>query len=194
MLTDELVGLPTTDEHGAMTHCEGCGYTYEDHGASGLAEAMRHEARVIRDELAALGRPGGLGVLRQRPAPTTWSALEYACHVRDVLLVQRDRVILALLSDNPGFAPMHRDERPALTHYNEEDPATTATEVTIAADLFARLVAPLTASQWARPCVYNSPAPTGVDLLWVGQHTLHELVHHRHDIATVLGTVAAFGS
>jgi hypothetical protein len=33
--------------------------------------------------------------LRTRPQPHVWSPLEYGCHVRDMLLVQRERVLTA---------------------------------------------------------------------------------------------------
>ena len=45
------------------------------------------------------------------------------CQRRDVLLVQRDRLYDALVDDTPPTHPMHRDDRPVLAHYNEQDPA-----------------------------------------------------------------------
>jgi hypothetical protein len=56
-------------------------------------------------------------VVSRRPEPTVWSALEYACHVRDVLLVQRDRAVLAQVQESPGFARMYRDERVSICRY-----------------------------------------------------------------------------
>jgi hypothetical protein len=44
-----------------------------------------------------------------RPEPEVWSALEYACHVRDMLLVQRDRAVLVQVEDRQSVACMHRD-------------------------------------------------------------------------------------
>jgi hypothetical protein len=44
-------------------------------------------------------------MLRTRPEEGVWSALEYACHVRDVFLVQRDRLYTALVEDTPTFTP-----------------------------------------------------------------------------------------
>lgn len=51
----------------------------------------------------------------------TWSALEYTCHVRDVLAVQRERLVSALTEQRPLFAPMRRDERAVEQRYNEQD-------------------------------------------------------------------------
>ena len=65
-----------------------------------------------------------LGVtIRTRPGPRIWSALEYACHVRDVFLVLRERLYLALVEECPSFAPMYRDERASLARYGAEEPA-----------------------------------------------------------------------
>ena len=53
----------------------------------------------------------GASDARARPEPSTWSPLEYACHVRDMLLAQRERVLLARRVDVPESVPMGRDER-----------------------------------------------------------------------------------
>jgi len=129
--------------------------------------------------------------VRQRPEPAVWSALEYACHLRDVLLVQRDRVLLALVVDEPGFVPMYRDERVGLARYNEDDPAVVAAELVMAADLFARLIERLDRAQLDRPAIYHYPVTARVDLGWVARHTLHEAIHHLADVRRVLDEVAA---
>ncbi len=89
-----------------------------------------------------------------------WSALEYTCHVRDVLLVQRDRTVLALVETNPGFARMHRDERVGLARYDAHPPPQVADQLGVAAELCATVFEGLTADQWARPLIYNYPAPS----------------------------------
>src|ERR1700691_2151100 len=151
-----------------MTPCSKCHFVYEDLTAREVPPALRHHAREIRERLGALlDEPGGVERLRTRHRAETWSALEYAGHVRDVLLTQHGRIYRALVEDVPAFSPMQRDERVRLGGYNTEDPATTATEVTIAADLFARLLARLSAAEWSRRCIYNLPEPTEVDVAWL---------------------------
>src|SRR6185295_20046626 len=66
--------------------CARCGFDYELDTAEGAGAAISAGA----DELAGL--VDGPGDVRTRGAPDTWSPLEYGCHVRDVLLVQRERV------------------------------------------------------------------------------------------------------
>jgi hypothetical protein len=173
-----------------MTSCAQCLFVYEDLEAEATPGALRHSAREIRERLGMLlDEPGGVERLRSRPEPETWSALEYAGHVRDVLLVQHDRLYQALVEDVPAFAPMHHNERVVLGGYNDEDPATTATEVTIAADLLARVLSRLDVSAWSRRCIFNFAAPTEVDVAWLARDGVHEVVHHLRDIDEVIARV-----
>jgi DNA segregation ATPase FtsK/SpoIIIE, S-DNA-T family len=149
--------------------------------------ALRTASLTVAD---LLRRPALADQLRLRPAPATWSALEYASHLRDVFLVQRDRVVLALVVDEPTFAPMSRDERVGLARYNDDQPAAVAGELVMAADLLARLLERLDTVQLARTCIYNYPGPTERDIGWVGRHTLHEAIHHLGDVRRVLDQVA----
>src|SRR5204862_1729659 len=105
---------------------------------------------------AALSRADG-PALRRRPQPGVWSALEYACHVRDVLLVQRDRLYLALVEDTPTFARMHRDERVGLARYNDQDPKAAEDQLVLAAELAARAFSPLAGCHWRQSIVYCWP-------------------------------------
>jgi S-DNA-T family DNA segregation ATPase FtsK/SpoIIIE len=164
-----------------------CGFVYDAVEVASVPAALRAAAATIADLLC---RPELAGSLRRRPEPAVWSALEYAGHLRDVVLVQRDRVLLALVVDEPGFVPMYRDERVGLAHYNDDDPGQVARELVMAAGLFARLLARLDEAQLARPCRYNYPVPARVDLGWVARHTLHEAIHHLADVRRVLDEVA----
>jgi S-DNA-T family DNA segregation ATPase FtsK/SpoIIIE len=131
----------------------------------------------------------GEQIARVRPAPEVWSALEYTCHVRDVLLVQRDRVILALVEDSPSFPRMYRDERVVLAGYTEEVPEGVAGQLIVAADLAAKVFERLSDGQAQRPCIYNYPEPTERNVAWLGLHTVHEAEHHLGDVRWVLAQV-----
>ncbi len=60
--------------------------------------------------------------LGRRPDPTTWSALEYARHVRECFWFSGTEYCTPLVAETPGFAPMHREERVELAGYAFEDP------------------------------------------------------------------------
>jgi hypothetical protein len=168
-----------------VNRCDECGYVYDV------------EAAALPERLGSFGARYGEAlrthtdaVMRTRPDPETWSALEYTCHVRDVLLVQRDRLYVALVADDATWPPMYRDERPRLGRYNEQDPTTVVAQLGVAAGLAAQSFSVLDADQLARRFTYNYPTPAEHTVLWLGQHTVHEAEHHLRDVQHVLAAVS----
>jgi len=170
-----------------MEAADECGFVYDAVENSAVPAALRTACATVAD---LLRREELAPVLRIRPAPDVWSALEYAGHLRDICLAQRDRVLLALVVDTPSFVPIYRDQRAVLARYNEDEPGTVAAELVMAAELFARLLGRLDSAELARPCLYNYPEPKERDVGWVGRHTLHEAIHHLGDVRRVLDLVA----
>ena len=166
-----------------MDHCDSCSFVYADVEATALPARLAAFGTRYRTLLLPPGRAvTWSGILRTRPAEGVWSALEYACHVRDVFLVQRDRLYTALVEDTPTFTPMYRDQRVTLARYNAQDTEEVAEQLATAARLIAQAFAVLDSVQLQRRCIYNFPAPTARSLLWVGQHAIHEGEHHCRDI------------
>ena len=166
-----------------MKACPGCGFVLDDLAGADIGRALREVAPRFQVVLASHDDDR----LRAHANPSKWSALEYACHVRDVLLIQRDRVLLALVEERPEFPSMHREERVALARYASEPPSLVAEEVAFAAGLLARLFDGLGAVHLARRCVYGYPERNEVDVAWVGRHTVHEAEHHLLDVQHVVG-------
>jgi len=108
--------------------------------------------------------------------------LEYACHVRDVLLVQRERVLLSLRVEEPNVETMGRDERVDADGYNEQRPADVARQLGDAALMFTGVLRRLDAGSWERTLIYNYPEPSPRSVEWVAVHTLHEVTHHLRDV------------
>src|ERR1700679_2484811 len=104
-----------------MTLCPECGFTYEELPRQRLAQSLRDSGLAYGARLS-----GDEEVLRRRPSPETWSPLEYACHVRDVALMQRDRLYVALVEDEPSFKPMYREQRVAFDRYDSQTPSVVA--------------------------------------------------------------------
>lgn len=169
-----------------VDHCDQCDFRYGDVNPDAVSDSIR---RLCAEHAELLAESDIGSVVSTRPAPEVWSALEYVCHVRDVLLVQRDRVILALLQDTPSFAPMYRDERVVIARYSEETVDDVADGIEIAANLFSKVFDHLTEEQLARHCIYNFPTPAERDLTWLGRHTVHEVSHHLIDLRSVLDQV-----
>jgi hypothetical protein len=153
--------------------CPECGFEYRPDEAGAAGAAIVAGAAEIAILIS-------VGDVRTRRAPQTWSALEYACHVRDVLLVQRERVLQARREETPQPAPMGRDERVEHDGYAEQDPADVARQLNDAAALFAGVLDRL-GGDWDRTLVYNYPVPRERSLRWVAVHTQHEVQHHLGD-------------
>jgi S-DNA-T family DNA segregation ATPase FtsK/SpoIIIE len=166
-----------------MDRCDSCSFVYADVDAPAIPARLAAFGIQYTALLLPPGRSAAwFGILRTRPEESVWSALEYACHVRDVFLVQRDRLFTALVEDIPTFTPMYRDQRVTLARYNTQDPEEVAAQLATAARLIAQAFDALDSAQLQRRCIYNFPAPTKRSLLWVGQHTIHEGEHHCRDI------------
>ncbi|MDQ6854795.1 MAG: DinB family protein [Actinomycetota bacterium] len=161
-----------------MDRCDECGFVYDTVARDDLPSALRELATAYVTVLGAHGND----VLRAHPISDTWSALEYSCHVRDVLRVQRERVLRALAEDEPAFPGMRRDERVTEERYNEQRPADVGRDITVAADEFGRMLASLDDDGWMRTGVYNWPTTQVRTVEWIGRHTIHEGEHHLQDI------------
>ncbi|KGN39768.1 DinB family protein [Knoellia aerolata] len=115
-----------------------------------------------------------------RPDPTTWSPLEYACHVRDVCDLFADRVRLMLHEDGARFANWDQDATAVDSRYAEQDPGTVAAELTEAAARLAQAYAGLSGPAWDRRGVRSDGSEFTV--LSLGRYGLHDLAHHLWDV------------
>jgi DinB superfamily len=160
-----------------VERCDGCGFTYDEAAAGEAARMIRTDA----SRLAAILAAGGPS-LPGRAEPSRWSPLEYGCHVRDMLFVQRERLLAARRLDRPECTPMGRDERVELDGYATQDPADVARQLNDAARLFGNDLDRLTAAEWDRRVIYTYPEPAERTLRWLAIHTVHEVRHHLGDV------------
>jgi S-DNA-T family DNA segregation ATPase FtsK/SpoIIIE len=170
-----------------VDRCEECGFDYASEDEASLPERLRTLGRRYTAPLSRF-LPGedGPALLRSHPVEGAWSALEYACHMRDVFEVLPARVEQALIEDVPHFEPMRREERVAELAYNEQDPAEVATAISANADAAADLFEGLAPEQWDRRAIANYPVRTERTVLWVGQHLVHEAHHHLLDVGRTM--------
>jgi S-DNA-T family DNA segregation ATPase FtsK/SpoIIIE len=61
-----------------------------------------------------------------------------------------------------------------------------ADQLAVAAGALADAFEALDETQWQRLVIYSYPKPWSRTLAWVGQHTIHEGVHHLGDINRLL--------
>jgi DinB superfamily len=161
-----------------VDRCDECGFVYDAVARGDIPDSLRALAMRYGVVLAETDDD----ILRSHPIAETWSPLEYACHVRDVFRVQRERVLRALAEDQPVFASMRREERVVEERYNDQRATQVADEITEAAESFAQTLEALDADGWRRTGVYNWPTTRVRDVEWIGRHTIHEGEHHLQDI------------
>ena len=166
--------------------CDECGFRFEGIAAGELSGQLRDVSARYGQRLEGL-RAEALG---HHPTPAVWSALEYACHVRDVLFNIRDRILLALVEDDPAFPLMYREEWVRLARYAEEDPSRVAAGIGVGGNLLAFLLDGVASDQLTRTGIYGG---TQRDVLWMGRQALHEVRHHLGDIDTCLMSATAEG-
>jgi hypothetical protein len=168
--------------------CEECGF---DWGAVGPAEAVTALRSCARRYQPPLTRflPGEEPdvVLRTRPEPVVWSALEYAVHVGVALAWYQQRIQRVLDEDRPqlaayGFGPACDRDR-----YNERDAAEAVAGVASAAEALADLLDGLDQSAWERLGIGSDGDDRTV--LALARRAVHEGHHHLLDIGRVLRRV-----
>lgn len=115
-----------------------------------------------------------------RPRPGTWSALEYGCHVRDVLRLYDYRLGLMLTEDDPLYPNWDQDETAVSCGYGAQDPIAVAAELALAADAVAAHFAAVTAGQWLRPGRRGDGASFTVETF--ARYFIHDPTHHLWDV------------
>ena len=94
--------------------CSECGFDATDVAGEEIPALLRANAETWQE----LDSPAA----HERPTDDRWSALEYACHVRDVFRLYDLRLHLMLDEDDPTFANWDQDVTAVDDRYNEQDP------------------------------------------------------------------------
>jgi hypothetical protein len=123
--------------------------------------------------------------LRRRPAEDRWSALEYACHVRDVCVLYRARLELMLREDDPLYPNWDQDVTAVEQRYGEQDPAVVAVQLGEAAGQLADAFDGVRGDQWHRPGRRSDGAR--FDIAGFSRYLLHDPVHHLYDVTARQG-------
>lgn len=169
-----------------VERCDVCGFVWDTTDAAELPERLRVAVAQAGKFLSHNGE-----IARLRTDPEVWSMTEYGCHMRDVLMNLRDRIVLGLVEDNPIPKSMFPTARVDLGLYDTDDPNRLADELRLTADLFSRTIGALTPTQLARPIHYGWPRPETRSLAWVAAQALHEIEHHTSDLAALAAAQSA---
>jgi hypothetical protein len=153
--------------------CPQCGFDAATFTERDVAEMLRANAAAWP---AVLQRAD----VAARPDDSTWSALEYAAHVRDVFRIFRTRLALMLDQDDPVYPNWDQDASAMAERYNEQDPATVAAELVAAGSALADAVDAVADDSWNRPGRRSDGARFTVASLAV--YLAHDPAHHLWDV------------
>lgn len=153
--------------------CPDCGF---DAGAPATDEFAALFGRWPGQWRAVLERAD----VRERPAPTVWSPLEYACHVRDVLALTDFRLRLMRDNDDPAFANWDQDETAVESDYPSADPNAVADEIEANARTVVDIIDGLDESAWARPGLRSNGSRFTIESF--SRYILHDPIHHYWDV------------
>lgn len=154
--------------------CRDCGFSAADLSFEKVPSLVRQNAAAWAPVLTRLD-------VAIRPDDDTWSALEYAAHVRDVFRIFDLRLHLMLAEDDPLFVNWDQDATAVSERYNEQDPATVATELADAAASVAEAFGAVPLSERQRTGRRSDGARFTVTTL--AQYFVHDPTHHLHDVA-----------
>jgi hypothetical protein len=146
-------------------------------------EAIAGMTRVNADAWQGVLAGGGPGDAGRRPSPGVWSALEYGCHVRDVLRLYDERLVLMLTADEPHYANWDQDATAVAERYGEQDPASVASELGDAAQAIADRFEGVSGDQWLRTGVRSDGARFTVESF--ARYFIHDPVHHLYDVTGI---------
>ena len=175
---------PTWDPPRPGWVCAECSFDHDATDPRSAADTVRSFAKRYRAPLTRSLPGEDLDtVLRARPGPASWSALEYACHVRDALALYDHRIRLVLEEDRPSFPKMGRDEVAVARDYNGQDPVTVADELATAAERLASRLDAVPDAGWRRVGVRED---LEMSVEWMARNAVHEGAHHLLDVGRAL--------
>jgi hypothetical protein len=153
--------------------CLDCGLDVTDLPSTAVAAGLRENAAAWRSLLDHTA-------VARRPNDGTWSALEYACHVRDVFRLYDQRLTMLLEQDDPTFPNWDQDATAVEDRYGEADPIAVAAEIEAAGAELADHFDAVTGAQWERTGGRSDGARFTVDTF--ARYLLHDPVHHLWDV------------
>jgi hypothetical protein len=123
--------------------------------------------------------------LRTNPEPGVFSPIQYGAHVRDILRVYGDRVLLAIAEDDPEVPTFHPAEA-EWEAYNALGREELAADLEAQADRLAAILDGLDDDAWSRT-VTRTALVAGTDAVYrftvagIASYAVHEAHHHLLD-------------
>lgn len=152
--------------------CTECGFDVRTFPREDVGKLIRRNADSWR---AVLAHP----LVRVRPSDDRWSALEYACHVRDVFRLYDRRLQQILEEDGARFENWDQDAAAIEARYDEQDPEQVERELRDAAERLARRFDTVEGEAWERTGHRSDGADFTTESF--ARYMIHDPVHHLYD-------------
>jgi hypothetical protein len=177
----------STEELGPRWQTERCPECAFDPNGVGPADLPAAVGGLGRRYQAPLTRflPGeDASLLIAHPLPGVWSALAYACHVRDVLALFDRRIVRMLTEDAPDLGFWDHEAAVEADAYDKQPPAEVAAAIAANAAALAATLAAVPDDAWDRTGTRGDGELFTV--LGYGRYAVHDGTHHLLDIGRVL--------
>lgn len=156
--------------------CAQCGFDASSTDPREVADLVRANVGEWR---RLLGSP--VEQLLIRPDDSTWSAIEYACHVRDVYELLAYRFDRLGTEQRPQFEDWHPDRVADARDYpSERDPGHVVDQLGEHADLVVAHASTMTDDGWQR----QGTRADGLVFTagWLSTYLIHDVIHHVDDV------------
>ncbi len=167
--------------------CPQCGLDYDTVSPPDSSVAARSYPRRFRELLSGFDPDEDAELLiRRRPQPDVWSALEYTAHVADTVDTLADGLHRTATEDKPTLGFFNPDDRAESQHYNAQATSAVLDRLAQSCGDLAEAIDATDAGDWGRTAMW----PWGErDALTTMRNAVHEAYHHLRDTERVLKTV-----
>jgi len=167
--------------------CPGCGLSWDTITAGDALVAVRSFPRRYRALLTAPEpEEGAESVVRRRPAPATWSAVEYTAHVADVLDDLAVAIRKVVVENHPTIQGWDADERAAEQRYGDWDSTEALFALDHASARLAEVLESVEPGDWTRTGTFDRGER---DALTLAREAVHQGAHHLRDVERGLRAV-----
>lgn len=160
--------------------CPDCGWDPRGIADDELAAAVVHACEEWPGLLTATADAR----LRHRPDPSVWSALEYACHVRDLIEVFRVRIERMRLESDAELGWWDHEASVQGENYAGQDPDRVGRDIVTNGRVLAGTLEDLRPDGWDRSAV-RRPGEA-FTIRGSARFVVHEIVHHHRDAKRVV--------
>ena len=168
--------------------CPECGIDYDTILPADALTAMRSYPRRYAELLPPRDddeKPDG--VIRRRPEPDVWSALEYTAHVADAFDELAGDVKRISSEDSPTITGgMDPDQLAIEAKYNEQDRQAVLDHLKATAEKMATTIGDVPNDAWSKTGTYSFGEREALDM---ARNAVHEGYHHLRDVQKVLSRV-----